>query len=151
MRRIDAALVGYVFATLFAAFAITYRYTLWLQRPPTQMYWKRGVWAFFRSPPAWKSTVRVARRLVSIFLLNRFIWRRSFSRGLSHSLILWGCLTASLITFPLVFGWVHFETLPGGFTFYQAFLFGFPLFSFRHESALGLFLFHGLVWSSLAS
>ena len=27
--------------------------------------------------------------------------------------IMWGCLIAAAITFPLVFGWIHFETVPG--------------------------------------
>src|SRR5690242_5406701 len=42
----DAALVGYTFATLFAAFGIAYRYAMWLQRPPTALYWRRG-WLLF--------------------------------------------------------------------------------------------------------
>lgn len=42
LAHFDAALVGYTFATLFAVFAITYRYAIWLQRPPTAMYWRRG-------------------------------------------------------------------------------------------------------------
>src|SRR5919197_2014849 len=49
LNHFDAALVGYTFATLFAAFAITYRYAMWLQRPPTRMYWRRG-WSVFLSP-----------------------------------------------------------------------------------------------------
>ena len=35
LAHFDAALVGYTFATLFATFGITYRYAMWLQRPPT--------------------------------------------------------------------------------------------------------------------
>jgi high-affinity Fe2+/Pb2+ permease len=42
LQHFDAALVGYTFATLFALFGITYRYAMWLQRPPTRMYWRRG-------------------------------------------------------------------------------------------------------------
>src|SRR5499427_2456609 len=49
LNHFDAALVGYTFATLFAAFAITYRYAMWLQRPPTRMYWRRG-WSVFLTP-----------------------------------------------------------------------------------------------------
>jgi hypothetical protein len=41
LDHFDAALVGYTFATLFAAFGITYRYAMWLQRPPTRLYWRR--------------------------------------------------------------------------------------------------------------
>ena len=47
LNHFDAALVGYTFATLFAAFGISYRYAMWLQRPPTRMYWRRGWQAFF--------------------------------------------------------------------------------------------------------
>jgi hypothetical protein len=39
LDHFDAALVGYTFATLFATFGITYRYAMWLQRPPTRLYW----------------------------------------------------------------------------------------------------------------
>lgn len=35
LSHFDAALVGYTFASLFAAFGIAYRYAIWLQRPPT--------------------------------------------------------------------------------------------------------------------
>src|SRR4026207_1783294 len=47
LEHFDAALVGYTFATLFATFGITYRYAMWLQRPPTRMYWRRGWQVFF--------------------------------------------------------------------------------------------------------
>src|SRR5829696_688052 len=49
LQHFDAALVGYTFAVLFATFAITYRYAMWLQRPPTRKYWVRG-WQVFFSP-----------------------------------------------------------------------------------------------------
>src|SRR5574342_1129831 len=49
LDHFDAALVGYTFATLFAAFGIAYRYAMWLQRPPTRLYWRRG-WAVFLTP-----------------------------------------------------------------------------------------------------
>ena len=39
LAHFDAALVGYMFAVLFATFGITYRYSMWLQRPPTALYW----------------------------------------------------------------------------------------------------------------
>ena len=42
LSRFDSALVAYTFASLFAVFGITYRYSLWLQRPPTALYWRRG-------------------------------------------------------------------------------------------------------------
>ena len=48
LSRFDAALVAYTFASLFAAFGLTYRYAMWLQRPPTALYWRRGWEAFFK-------------------------------------------------------------------------------------------------------
>lgn len=40
---------------------------------------------------------------------QRFMFRRGFSPWLMRQLIMWGCVISALITFPLVFGWVHFE------------------------------------------
>jgi hypothetical protein len=149
LAHFDAALVGYTFASLFAVFGITYRYAMWLQRPPTALYWRRGWELFFRPGFIGRNLAQLARRLVAGFALNRFIWRRDALRGLAHSLIMWGCLLASAVTFPLVFGWIHFETLPGDLGSYQAYDFGFPTPAFKIESAFGFFIFHALVWASL--
>ncbi len=149
LRHIDAALVGYTFACLFAAFGLGYRYSMWLQRPATRMYWRRGWQSLFRSGDRWGRSKRFVQRFVGVFLLNRFIWRRNRSRGVAHLLIMWGCVLAAAITFPLVFGWIHLETAPGDFSRYRAFVFGLPVFEFPHESLLGEVLFHGLVWSAL--
>jgi hypothetical protein len=113
------------------------------------MYWRRGWQSFLRPTHLARNLGGFLLRFVGVFLLNLFIWRRSPSRGLTHLLIMWGCLLAAAITFPLVFGWVYFETVPGDLTSYRVFTFGFPTFAFRHGSLLGHLLFHGLVWSSL--
>jgi hypothetical protein len=149
LRHIDAALVGYTFACLFATFAIAYRYAMWLQRPPTRLYWRRGWQAFVQPGKLAANLKHLADRFVRIFALNLHIWKRSPMRGLAHVLIMWGCLIACAITFPLVFGWLHFETVPGDFSKYRTFAFGIPLFDFRHESLFGKFIFHGLVWAAL--
>ena len=148
LSHFDAALVGYTFATLFATFGIVYRYTMWLQRPPTAMYWKRGWQVFLRPRSLPRNLVLWMRRLVSVFFANSFIWKRGVMRGAAHWLMMWGCLIASAITFPLVFGWIHFEFTGNGFDDYTANVFGFPLFSFGIESLLGYLIFHGLVWAS---
>jgi len=148
LRHIDAALVGYTFACLFAAFGLGYRYSMWLQRPATRVYWRRGWQSFLRPGRVVPRLSGFLRRFVDTFILNGFIWRRNKSRGIAHLLIMWGCVLAAAITFPLVFGWVYFETAPGDFSRYRAFTFGVPVFEFRHESLIGHLLFHGLVWSS---
>ncbi|QEG36756.1 MFS transporter [Bythopirellula goksoeyrii] len=148
LSHFDAALVGYTFASLFAVFGITYRYAMWLQRPPTAMYWKRG-WQVFLNPKDLPRNFWLwVRRMVSVFFANSFIWRRGISRGAAHWLVMWGCLLAAAITFPLVFGWVHFEFVGDRFDLYQANVFGFPAFTFAVDSPLGFLIFHGLVWAS---
>jgi hypothetical protein len=61
---------------------------------------------------------------------------------------MWGCVLAAAITFPLVWGWIHFETVPGDLHMYRTFVFGFPVQDFPVESTLAFVIFHGLVWSS---
>jgi hypothetical protein len=149
LNHFDAALVGYTFASLFATFGITYRYAMWLRRPPTRMYWRRG-WSVFLTPRyIGMNLVEALRRFFLAFAANRFIFRRARLRGLAHFLIMWGCIIAAAITFPLVWGWVHFETVPGRMDLYRAYLFGFPTQVFPVESLLGFVVFHGLVWSAL--
>ena len=149
LRNIDAALVGYTFACLFAAFAIAYRYSIWLHRPPTKMYWRRGWQAFLKPGHLWANVKHLAGRFVRMFVLNLFILKRSRPRGFAHLLIMWGCILAAAITFPLVYGWVYFETVPGDLKAYRTFVFGYPLFDFGHDSVVGTLIFHGLVWSAL--
>lgn len=148
LAHFDAALIAYTFAILFATFGLTYRYAMWLQRPPTGVYWRQGWWAFLRHGGLLRNVAMLARRLGSEVAANRFILRRSRIRGITHLLIMWGCILAVAITFPLVFGWLHFAPVPGDLSRYEAVVFGFPLFRFPHESIVGFLIFHGLVWAS---
>lgn len=148
LQHFDAALVGYTFATLFAAFGISYRYAMWLNRPPTRMYWRRGWEAFYSRRALAGNAASLGRRALVEFAANAYIFRRGRLRGLAHWLIMWGCVLAAAITFPLVWGWVHFETVPGDLHTYRTFVFGLPVQDFPVESALAFVIFHGLVWSS---
>jgi hypothetical protein len=151
LAHFDAALVAYTTSVLFATFGLTYRYTMWLQRPPTAIYWKRG-WQVFLNPkyigqniPHW------FQHITEDIVLNRFIFRRDRLRGLTHFLIMWGCIIAIGITFPLVFGWLHFESASGEIDTYQAYVFGFPTFTFPADSLFAFLIFHGLVWAALVT
>jgi hypothetical protein len=149
LDHFDAALVGYTFATLFATFGIAYRYAMWLQRPPTRMYWRRG-WQVFLNPRfLGRNLLEFGRRFFIQFAANCFIFHRGKKRWLAHLLIMWGCVIAAAITFPLVWGWIHFETVPGDLDTYRTFVFGFPVHDFRAESPLAFVVFHGLVWASI--
>jgi MFS transporter, NNP family, nitrate/nitrite transporter len=148
LQHFDAALVGYTFATLFATFGISYRYAMWLNRPPTRMYWRRGWQVFFRRRAVASNMATLGRRALLEFAANAYIFRRGRLRGLAHWLIMWGCLLAAAITFPLVWGWIHFETVPGDLHTYRTFVFGIPAQEFPVESVFAFVIFHGLVWSS---
>lgn len=150
LAHFDAAFVAYTFATLFAMFGVTYRYAMWLQRPPTALYWKRGWQMFFRRRAVLGNTGRLATRLTTDFAGNRFIFKRSSLRWAAHFCIMWGCLLAFAITFPLVFGWMHFTTVPGSLDWYRAYIFGFPTIAFPIHSLFAFLVFHGLVWCSFA-
>lgn len=148
LEHFDAALVGYTFATLFATFGITYRYAMWLRRPPTRMYWRRG-WRAFLSPSRFGGNMgRFFKRAVVDVAGNRFIFKRDKLRGLAHFLLMWGCLLAAAITFPLVWGWIHFETVPNHLDTYRAYFFGFEAGQFPVDSVPAFIMFHGLVWAS---
>jgi MFS transporter, NNP family, nitrate/nitrite transporter len=148
LQHFDAALVGYTFATLFAVFGISYRYSMWLNRPPTRMYWRRGWQAFFARGRTGANVGTLGRRAIVDFAANAYIFRRGRLRGLTHWLIMWGCLLAAAITFPLVWGWIHFETVPGDFDTYRTFVFGLPVQDFPVHSVVAFVIFHGLVWSA---
>ncbi|HEX5135471.1 MAG TPA: MFS transporter [Planctomycetota bacterium] len=148
LSHFDAALVAYTFATLFATFGIAYRYAMWLQRPPTALLWRRGWQLFLRPRFLLRNLALFGRRLLVVFALNRFIWRRHVARGAAHWLIMAGCILAALITFPLVFGWIHFESAPGQLDRYVTYVFGVRTLSFPVDSLAAAFVFHGLAWAS---
>lgn len=49
LKDFDPALVSYAGAAVFSAFGVGYRYSMWLRRPPTRLYWIRG-WLVFLAP-----------------------------------------------------------------------------------------------------
>jgi len=146
LNHFDAALVAYTFATLFAVFGVTYRYAMWLQRPPTALYWRRGWHIFFKRLP--QNLFRLGGRVGKDFAGNHFIFKRGTLRWAAHFCLMWGCLIAFGITFPLVFGWMHFYTVPGKLDWYRAYVFGFPVLDFPAHSIFAFVMFHGLVWSA---
>jgi hypothetical protein len=140
LAHFDAALVAYTAAVLFATFGLTYRYAMWLQRPPTAVYWRRGWQTFFKSGHRSRNLRAWISHVFNDILINRFILARDRLRGVTHLLIMWGCVIAIAITFPLVFGWLHFESIPDDLSLYQAFVFGFPTFTFSIDSVFAFSL-----------
>ena len=142
LQNFDAALVIYTFATIFMTWGVSYHYAVWLEKPPTKLYWRR-TWDLLRRQ-GFRGLGTVIEKAVTHIGLQTFIAKRSLTRWWMHQLIFWGCLLAVAITFPLVFGWVHFRSAPDDQMTYVTYLFGFPLGSFRIRTLLSWFIFHGL-------
>ena len=60
LQNFDPALVIYTFATIFATWGVVYHYRVWLDKPPTRVYWERG-WQLFREAGVFRGTVRLLR------------------------------------------------------------------------------------------
>jgi hypothetical protein len=144
LRDFDAALVPYAGASVFSAFGLGYRYSMWLTKPPTRLYWWRG-WRLVFAPPR---LIQNLARLTALFAVNivaqRFIERRSPLRWAAHFFIFWGAILAAAVTFPLSFGWIHFETTGDAQALYSAFVFGVHVFTFDLASPIAPLVFNVL-------
>lgn len=148
LEHFDSALFGYTVATIVAFGAVVFRYALWLQRPATRIYFRRGLQLFFQRKKFASNSARAAKTIATNLVGQRFIFRRGFERWLMHALIMWGCVLAAAVTFPLVFGWVHFK-LEGDMG-YRPYLFGFPAGpALAGRSMLAWITFHALDFSAV--
>ena len=143
----DSALFGYTIASIVAFGAIVFRYALWLQRPATRAYWKRGWQLYLQRDKFAKNTADAAKSIAGNLIEQRFIFKRGFTRWLMHFLIMWGCILSAMVTFPLVFGWIHF-TLEGE-RGYRVHLFGFPLNLMDGRSLMAWLTFHALDFTAI--
>ncbi len=141
-RDFDPALVAYAGASVFAAYGIAYRYSMWLQRPPTRVYWVRGLRFMMEPRHLGRNLLRLMGLFIDNFVLQRFIGRRSPLRWTAHWLIAWGCILAAMVTFPLSWGWIRFETARDSQEIYHAFLFGFRVLSFPLSSPAAPLIFN---------
>ena len=154
LQNFDAALVAYLFGTLFAIFGIVYRYTVWIQRPPTKTYFKRSIKALLSKEFLHFSWFSIQDFFKNIVFQN-FIIRRGKKKGIAHLMMAIGCTMAFAITIPLTFGWIHFTLVPDtGLNpnvedIYTAHFFGFEVFNFPVKSIVGFFTFGALNWCSV--
>ena len=138
----DPALVGYLFGTVFAVFGVSYRYAVWLRRPPTAMLNRRG-WEAFRAAKGRNLTALPALAFTQL-MAQGFIRKRSRSRWLAHQLVFWGCILAALVTFPLTLGLLHFESVGQEAARYQVYVAQVGTVRFDAESIVGWLFFHAL-------
>ena len=135
LQNFDPALVIYTFAVIFATWGVTYHYNVWLDKPPTRMYWRRG-WELFRSENVFRTAAQLLQSTGRNIVAQSFIAKRSRHRWWMHQCLFWGCLLAAAITFPLVFGWIAFRSLPNDQNTYVTYLFGFPAGTFALHTVM---------------
>ena len=120
LKDFDPALRGFALTTVLGAFALGYRLFTWLQRPPSWVYFNRGLKLFWRYPDIlFKSG---SKKLGA----QTFIKKRSYYRWIMHLCLSGGCTLAFAVTFPLVFGWIHFDVDTAD-TVYYVKVFGFAV------------------------
>jgi len=151
LRDFDFALSGYAIASVFAAFAITYRYSVWLMKPSTLYYWRASL-KLVLTPRYWRRGL-VPRLLLagitSRIATQKFIFRRGTARFVAHMLIAGGCVIAAGVTFPLVFGWMHFAQFEAGqHPSYGVMLFGHRISVLPLHGLPSWLIFHALIVSA---
>lgn len=148
LANFDPALVAYLFGCIFACFGVVYRYCVWLQRPPTWRYFSR-TWQLLLSGRLFVYSWELVKHFLVDFVGQRFIRRRGKARGYGHLLMASGCTLAFAVTFPLVFGWIHFGLKPGGIDTYEIYTFGFKTMEFPLHTFVATLIFNALNWSSI--
>lgn len=142
LANFDAALVGYACATIFLAFGIVYRYSIWVQSPPTARFLRRGWGSFLSLRNFRQNPDLVPKALVTNLALQTFIKERGTGRWLAHQSLFWGVVIATLVTFPLTFGWLRFEAAGESSTQYAAYIWDLRVFTFDPLSFIGWVTFH---------
>ncbi len=145
LRNYDPTLLIYTFGAMFSAFAITYRYTVWLQRPPTRVYWRRGWQLLLQRQAVGRQLLTLVGALGSNFIAQHFILRRGRGRWVAHFCMSWGTILAGAVTFPLVFGWIHFESQTNAPQVYQILVFGVRVGAFHTEFSWVRYVFFNLL------
>ena len=145
LQNFDAALVIYTFAIIFATWGVAYHYSVWLQKPPTRLYWRRA-WNLLRK--------RKDSRGVGMHGANapsRTSWLQTIHlqsgrvlRWWMHQLPLLGLPAGGRDHVPARLRLDHFGRAPDDQMTYVTYLFGFPVGSFRIRTVLSWLLFHGL-------
>ncbi|GAA3275135.1 MFS transporter [Streptomyces lavendulae] len=144
LRDFDSALLPYAVATVFLAFGVAYRYTVWVSAPGARRLFKKGFGSFFSAANFKKAPTALPKMIATYLGFQKFLGARSRSRWAAHQLIFWGCLLAAAITFPLTWGWFTFTSDSGSGPGYEMRIWGFKVLGFNALDALGWLMFHGL-------
>ncbi|MFB7516287.1 MFS transporter [Streptomyces sp. NPDC056144] len=144
LRDFDSALLPYAVATVFLAFGVAYRYTVWISAPGARRLFKQGWRSFFSAANFRKAPTALPKMIATYLGFQKFLGARSHARWAAHQLVFWGCLLAAAITFPLTWGWFTFTSSTGSGPGYEMRIWGFKVLGFDSLSVFGWIMFHGL-------
>ncbi|MFE5074132.1 MULTISPECIES: MFS transporter [Streptomyces] len=144
LRDYDSALLPYAVASVFLAFGVAYRYTVWVSAPAARRLLARGWGSFFSADNFRQAPTAVPRMIATYLGFQKFLGARSHARWAAHQLIFWGCVLAALITFPLTWGWFTFTSGTGSGPGYEMRIWGVKILGFDALSVVGWVMFHGL-------
>ena len=112
----DPALIVYAVGSILALSFTAFRITAWVHRPPTLVLFRESLKSATNTKTLPATAFHLAKRKLTYFAANLFIAKRSLLRWGAHWPIMIGCVMAAAIVFPLIFGWVWFETPSHDFT-----------------------------------
>ncbi|WP_225800441.1 MFS transporter [Streptomyces sp. NK15101] len=144
LRDFDSALLPYAVATVFLAFGVAYRYTVWISAPGARRLFRQGWRSFFSASNFRRAPTALPKMIATYLGFQKFLGARSHARWAAHQLIFWGCLLAAAITFPLTWGWFTFTSATGSGPGYEMRIWGFKIIGFDALDAVGWLMFHGL-------
>ncbi len=75
LEHYDSALFGYTIASVVAFGAIVFRYAIWLQRPATRVYWRRGWKLYSQREKFVQNTASAAKTFATNLVGQRFIFQ----------------------------------------------------------------------------
>ncbi|MEU0300169.1 MFS transporter [Streptomyces sp. NPDC006175] len=144
LRDFDSALLPYAVATVFLAFGVTYRYTVWVSAPGARRLFRNGWRSLFSTENFRKAPTALPKMIATYLGFQKFLGARSHARWAAHQLIFWGCVLAALITFPLTWGWFTFTSDTGSGPGYEMRIWGVKILGFDSLNIIGWLMFHGL-------
>lgn len=144
LRDFDSALLPYAVATVFLAFGVTHRYTVWVSAPGARRLFVNGWRSLFSAENFRRAPTALPRMAATYLGFQKFLGARSHARWAAHQLIFWGCVLAALITFPLTWGWFTFTSGSGAGPGYEMRIWGLKIIGFDSLNFVGWLMFHGL-------
>ncbi|WP_189825159.1 MFS transporter [Streptomyces finlayi] len=144
LRDFDSALIPYAVATVFLAFGVAYRYTVWVSAPGARRLFTKGWGSLFSAENFRKAPTALPKMIATYLGFQKFLGARSHARWAAHQLIFWGCILAAAITFPLTWGWFTFTSSTGSGPGYEMRIWGFKVLGYDSSSLIGWLMFHGL-------